>query len=83
MYVPSLFSYADFTRYTQGEAGVLTLRAKGDIHLNAGVSDGFALASTQNGISRLELSDETKGWSYHWVAGADLASANPIPAIFA
>ncbi len=78
VYYPSLFSSEDFTRFTNGEAGVLTLRSKGDISFNAPVSDGFTTALTQNGLTRVELSNEAKGWNYNWVAGADLASANSM-----
>lgn len=73
-----------FDLYTNGEAGVLTLRAEGNLIFNAPVSDGFSkvfsnskLIVSGNGL-RTELSNEKNGWSYHWAAGADLASADAM-----
>jgi filamentous hemagglutinin len=55
-----------------GEAGVLTLRAAGDLRLNANLSDGFSTA-TSAGL----LQTSTRGWSYRLVAGADPSAADP------
>ncbi|MES2821961.1 MAG: filamentous hemagglutinin family protein [Pseudomonadota bacterium] len=86
VYDPMLDAYETFNRYTGGEAGVLSLRAGGDIAVFAPVSDGFVKTASQaqyyadfNSLGfRTALSDETKGWNYHWVAGADLTSANAM-----
>jgi filamentous hemagglutinin family protein len=81
---PVLFAPAFYNRYRNGESGVLSLRAQGSLIFNAPVSDGFAQAFAYgqfiatdfiNGF-RSELTNESNGWSYHWVSGADLASAN-------
>lgn len=56
-----------------GEAGVLTLRAAGNLLLNASLSDGFASAAATAAV----LTD-TASWSYRLAGGADLAAANPL-----
>jgi filamentous hemagglutinin family protein len=56
-----------------GEPGVLTLRAAGNVLLNNSLSDGFSTALATTGT--LETTDS---WSYRVVAGADLASADPL-----
>jgi|GEM_PF-5314040 len=53
-----------------GDAGFLTLRAAGDIVLNASLSDGF----TPGGL----LNSNPRSWSYRVVAGADSEAANPL-----
>ena len=54
-------------------AGVLTLRATGDLLIDRSLSDGFSdLAAFA-----LQLPTEDS-WSYRLVAGADLASASPL-----
>lgn len=83
---PNIFDYVDYDRYTQGEAGVLSLRAQGDITFAAPVSDGFAktfsygqyIGTNFVDAFRTELSNEAKGWNYRWVAGADISSANTM-----
>lgn len=53
-------------------AGVLTLRAAGDLNFNASLSDGF-----QGGASSdVLLPEGSDSWSYRLTAGADLASAD-------
>ncbi len=58
--------------YNGGVAGVLTLRAAGDLNLNSSLSDGFSSAAT----SGTQTSGST--WSYRLVGGADLASPDPL-----
>ncbi len=53
--------------------GVLTLRAAGDVRVNASISDGFTAAD-----SFALAEDAGESWSYRLAAGADLASANPL-----
>lgn len=53
-------------------AGVLTLRATGDLNLNASLSDGFSLATTAGVLQG------HNSWSYRLVAGADLDSPDPM-----
>ncbi len=59
-------------RSAAGDPGVLTLRAAGDLELLASISDGFAAAAPN------ALHAAGRSWSYRLVAGADLASANPM-----
>jgi filamentous hemagglutinin len=67
-----------------GEAGVLTLRAQGNLNINSNLSDGFVTAtapySTNTNTSPL-LDKSLRGgqsWSYRLVAGADATAANPM-----
>jgi filamentous hemagglutinin len=54
-----------------GEPGLLTLRAGGNVNLNASLSDGFInLTSTTVG--------NQESWSYRIAAGADTGAANPL-----
>jgi len=53
-------------------AGVLTLRAGGDLLINNSISDGFA--TTNGGL----LADTPSTWSYRLVGGADLSGAAPL-----
>jgi len=57
------------------EPGVLSLRAGGNLWINANLSDGFTSALT-NTSSNLQATGES--WSYRLVAGADLQSADPL-----
>lgn len=74
----------DFTRKAHGDAGVLSLRAVGGIHIDAAITDGFteqtsleqAAATQFTDDLRVELTDEAQGWSYQLVAGAALDSAD-------
>ena len=54
-----------------GEPGILTARAAGNISINTSISDGFSLATTA-GILR-----DTLSWSYRFTSGADLKGASP------
>ncbi|MFA7316486.1 MAG: filamentous hemagglutinin family protein [Sulfuricella sp.] len=67
-----------------GEPGVLTLRAGGDLNINQSLSDGFD--STKAIGINLTVEQkfvgaplvDTTSWSYRLVAGADLGAANPL-----
>lgn len=66
-----------------GEAGVLTLRAGGNLNINNNLSDGFSHATantTANGTTPATLLDATvrggRSWSFNLVAGADVSSAD-------
>lgn len=54
-----------------GEPGFLTLRAGGNVNLNASLSDGFS-SLTATAVGNLE------SWSYRIAAGADNAAASPL-----
>ncbi|MCA3243142.1 MAG: filamentous hemagglutinin N-terminal domain-containing protein [Rubrivivax sp.] len=56
-----------------GEAGVLTLRAAGNLAINGSISDGFL-----NATATAALGNDARAWSYRIAAGADLASADPL-----
>ena len=56
---------------TAGEAGTLSLRARGDVVFAGSLSDGFSTA----GASGL-LNSSGDAWSYRIAAGADLAAAS-------
>ncbi|MGH8488903.1 MAG: filamentous hemagglutinin family protein [Gammaproteobacteria bacterium] len=60
------------------ESGVLTLRAAGDLRLDASISDGFREQQFQffSGHRR-DVVQAGPSWSYVLVAGGDLASADP------
>ena len=78
-----LFSTGDLTlssavhlgdaRYN-GEAGVLTLRAAGNLTLNGSLSDGFASAAANAAVQ----TTGTASWSYRLVGGAALDGASPL-----
>jgi hypothetical protein len=55
-----------------GEPGVLTIRAGGSLTFASSLSDGFASAAP----TAMLRSD--RSWSYNLVAGADLASPDPM-----
>lgn len=69
-----------------GEAGVLTLRAAGDLKINANLSDGFSHATpctggacpASNPVPATVLAD--RSWYYRLVAGADAGAADPLAA---
>jgi filamentous hemagglutinin len=56
-----------------GQAGVLNLRAAGDVVFNQSLSDGFTGVS---GTDAFRLNSTADSWSYRLVAGADLSSAS-------
>ena len=66
----------DLSRWRfNGEAGVLTLRAAGNLDFTRSLSDGFDGVAdlTSNALPVLRTDDS---WSYRLVAGADTASAD-------
>lgn len=61
-------------RYQSGaEPGFLTLRAAGNVALNASLSDGFASALTTAALAAAQDS-----WAYRIVSGADTDAAAPL-----
>ena len=60
-----------------GEAGVLTLRADGNLKINSNLSDGFNVATPSSGTAPATLRTDDS-WSYRLIAGADSAAANPL-----
>ncbi|MEQ1663097.1 MAG: filamentous hemagglutinin family protein [Thiobacillus sp.] len=68
-----------------GEAGVLTLRAAGDLKLNANLSDGFSHATpcttatcSATSPAPASLLADKNSWSYRLVAGADSLATDPM-----
>lgn len=60
----------------QGEAGVLTLRAAGNLNINGNLSDGFTTASAATG-QLLSITDaNARSWSYRLIGGADLGAGD-------
>jgi filamentous hemagglutinin family protein len=58
-------------RTAAGQAGELTLRAAGNLDVDATISDGFTISGTK--LSQFS----GPSWSYQLVGGANLASADP------
>lgn len=58
-----------------GIAGVLTLRAPGNLRFDASLSDGFAALTGPAGFALADVGDS---WSYRLIGGADLASSDPL-----
>ena len=65
-----------------GEAGVLTLRAQGNLNINSNLSDGFLTATAPYTGTASPLVDRNlrggESWTYRLVAGADAGAANPM-----
>ncbi len=63
-----------------GVPGVLTLRAAGNIYVDASISDGFPSFQADGSLpANYELSPSAgPSWSYQLTAGADLGSADPL-----
>lgn len=61
-----------------GEAGTLTIRAEGDLAVNASISDGFASASRTANVATdvATTSGGANSWSYRLIAGADASAAS-------
>lgn len=58
-----------------GEPGVLTLRAAGDLRFDASLSDGFqGMADLSSAARPILLQEES--WAYRLIAGADISSAD-------
>lgn len=58
-------------------AGLLTLRAAGNLKLNASLSDGFNVATPLSGSDPATLY-AGESWIYRLVAGADTGAADPL-----
>jgi hypothetical protein len=56
-----------------GEAGVLTVRAGGQLDVAANLSDGFSTAAASGALQTSPV-----GWSYRLVAGAASGAADPL-----
>ncbi len=61
-----------------GQAGTLTLRAKGNLDIQGSISDGFVKGPANTAMPNWELSTSDKSWSYRLVGGADMTSANVL-----
>jgi len=68
----------------QGEAGVLTLKAQGNLKINSSISDGFGpgkagvlpVNSTYLATGRdAKIGSSDTSWSYRFIAGADTTAA--------
>ena len=61
------------------QAGVLTLRAGGNLNITGSISDGFVKPVGNIAMPGWELDSSVNGsWSYRLAGGADLAAANPL-----
>ncbi len=61
-----------------GEAGVLTLVAEGNLNINSNLSDGFSHATSfKSGTTPADVL-AGNSWSYRLVAGADSTAVNPL-----
>jgi len=64
-------------RYLNGaESGFLSLRAAGNVNLNASLSDGFASALTTAALASVQNAQNS--WSYRIASGADTTAAAPL-----
>ena len=73
--VEGVINLADY-RYG-GEAGVLTLRAAGNLSINGNLSDGFTTARADTGrLLTVDAPNGLNAWSYRLIGGADLGSAD-------
>ncbi len=65
-----------------GEAGVLTLRAAGDLNLNRNLSDGVAFVEVPivegQALAGRDTVRTGASWSYRLAGGADLTGADPL-----
>ena len=63
----------------EGEAGALTLRARGNLNVVGSVSDGFV----NNGAAMplWTLDSSPKSWGLRWVGGADATAAKPTQTV--
>jgi filamentous hemagglutinin family protein len=69
-------------RFNGNVAGVLTLRATGNVLVNASVSDGFPSFDPNNPQGAYVLAGTPgSSWSYRIAAGADSASADPLAVV--
>lgn len=65
---------ADY-RY-DGDGGVLTLKAAGDLVVNGNISDAFSTADADTGILLSAAQGNGQSWNYRFVAGSALDSAD-------
>ncbi len=64
--------------------GIFTLRAGGNLLVNHSISDGFVSGDMDIGGFSIGLDDiliERKSWSYRFIGGADLTSANVMDVV--
>jgi filamentous hemagglutinin len=59
-----------------GEAGVLTLRAAGNLNINGNISDGFTTAAAATGQLLSANAPNARSWSYRLIAGADTSASD-------
>lgn len=57
-------------------AGVLTLRASGNLNLNNSLNDGFSVTGSSFNFATSNAQEGGSSWSYNLVGGADFAAAN-------
>lgn len=57
-------------------AGVLTLRASGNLNLNNSLNDGFSVPAGSFNLSTASAQEGGSSWSYNLIGGADFAAAN-------
>lgn len=65
-------------RRYDGTAGVLTLRAAGNLNLNGMLSDGLAAQEIVPGYPRGDVVQTGESWSYRLVGGARLDATDPL-----
>ena len=61
-----------------GEPGVLTLRAAGNLNINANLVDAPTPYSSLYSSSNAAYNNMQNSWGFNLTAGADLAAANPL-----
>lgn len=63
-----------------GDAGVLTLRAGGDLNLVQSISDGFATEFVNDpfGIPERDVVQRGESWTYRLAGGSNTAAADPL-----
>ena len=61
------------TTTATSEPGALTLRAGGDLRINASISDGFLTA-----LTTAPLNTSGESWSYRLASGVDRSAAHPL-----
>jgi filamentous hemagglutinin family protein len=66
------------TARDNGESGVLTLRAEGNLNINGSLSDGFGQVTPMKSGSNPADLLAGNSWSYRLVAGADAGAADPL-----
>nr|MCU0870144.1 filamentous hemagglutinin family protein [Burkholderiales bacterium] len=64
-----------------GAAGVLTLRAAGNVTVNGHINDGFAAVPNTTTDNAPWVPAAGNSWSYRIVAGSDAAAADPMAVV--